>query len=798
VRPSIRSRLPGRLQQQPSWKRTTISFKIVSPLVVIGGLGSLILTVMNYRAVQRELRGSVHDRALETARAVAYAIQTASSLGDAQRFVLEVAQQPGVRRIVVTSGERPSVVAGTQGVSLYHAPDSATALLLTFASRGLAGGDSDLVVRDPERAMMTAVLAFRNRADRDSAGRPRLSGVLVQLDAAPVEAGALRTVLRVTALVFIGLCGIVALAFVLVQIFVRRPIERIGMALRDTSPGGRSTTLQSMPADDIGRLAETLDDALIALATSRAELDAVLERIEEVIWQVDDHARWRLLSRSWERLSGSRVEESIGRSMLERIHPEDRERIEHLLEESRRGGQLRGTAVVRLVTVPGEVRWVELSFSRTPGGDVAGVLRDVDDRVQAEEKLRRMLRDLAEARDRAEAGTRAKSEFLAMMSHEIRTPMNGVLGMAHLLLATTLDDEQRDYVGTIQASGQSLLTIINDILDFSKIEAGKLTVERVPCDARRIVSEVADLLAPRAGEKGLELAIHYPAAVPSRIRTDPGRLRQILLNLSGNAIKFSERGGVTIEASAPPDASGLRLTVRDTGIGITPDAMARLFQRFEQADASTTRRYGGTGLGLAISRRLAELMGGTLEVESTPGVGSAFTVVLPLGTGTLARDDEAATATPTAVADHRDPYASRHQQGLAALPGLRVLLAEDNVVNQRVAVTMLRKLGCRVDVAANGRLAVAMSAETEYDLILMDCMMPELDGFEATQQIRTRAAKGRVRIVAMTANAMPGDREQCLAAGMDDYIAKPVEFSHLEEIVRRAVEPDTPAPLESL
>jgi two-component system sensor histidine kinase/response regulator len=647
------------------------------------------------------------------------------------------------------------------------------------------------------------------------------------------------------------------------------------------------------------------------LQKSRRQLMDVTANIPGAVFQTErvglDGRRFLFVSEGIESLHGVTAQELMENPdlVLKGIYPDDVPEVARELSHALRQGI--PYKFTYRVEKNGEIRWLTASAvpQQQSSGELFwnGVVIDVTSAKEAEGKLNAYAEQLAAAVGKAEAATKAKSEFLATMSHEIRTPMNGVIGMTGLLIETHLSSEQRDYAETIRSSGEALLTIINDILEFSKIEAGKLDLEWRVFDLRSVVEESLEVVAPTAHRKALELCAPLDDSIPLGLIGDPARLRQILLNLLSNAVKFTESGEVVLmvtrEEGASEDPVRVRFEVRDTGIGISEAAQSRLFQSFSQADSSTTRRFGGTGLGLAICKRLVELMGGEIGLQSTAGVGSVFWFTIPFKTTTesisipatveylrnrrilavddngtnrsilkqqlgkigmivtcaaggrealeelrlavqvgrpfelaildlhmpvmnglmLARDirrekaigsiplmmltsdrdrDEAATARELGVkmflvkpvrqanliravgemfgaASHEHhPSAPADYDTLHA----RILVAEDNTTNQRVIVLRLEKFGCTVHVAQNGYEAVRAVEANSFDAILMDCQMPLLDGFQATAQIRQKSSR-HIPIIALTANAMDGERERCLAAGMDDYLSKPVRSEEL-------------------
>jgi PAS domain S-box-containing protein len=551
--------------------------------------------------------------------------------------------------------------------------------------------------------------------------------------------------------------------------------------------------------------AEDITERRRIRAELRAQRDFALQVMNAMgqgLTITDVDGRLEYANLAFARLVGSKPEDLIGQPFQTLVKADDWPQLREADECYHRNESLAYEA--RLGHLDGrEVHTLITGTPRFEAGDFAGVIAVVSnltERKQMEESLRQQSQALAEANTElqqairqaqelaaaAAAASRAKSEFLANMSHEIRTPMNAILGMSEALLDTSLSAEQRDYVQLNLEAAQSLLAIINDILDFSKIEAGRLALDPQPIDVRQIAASALQLMARRAAEKSLALNLESDEALPALVVGDGLRLRQVLVNLIGNAVKFTERGSVTLAIAVETQAPlRLRFSIRDTGIGLEPEVQSRLFQPFTQADGSTTRKYGGTGLGLAICKRLVELMGGHIGVFSTPGRGSEFwfTVCVELPVSPLLADTD--PGLPAAQApEMAAPWSQR-----------TLLLAEDNPANRRVAQLRLNKLGYAVHVVETGRQALEAYARNPeaYALILMDCQMPEMDGFDTTRAIRAieRATGRHIPIIAMTAHAMQGDREACLAAGMDDYIAKPMTSRTLAAVLNIRL-PTTP------
>lgn len=583
------------------------------------------------------------------------------------------------------------------------------------------------------------------------------------------------------------------------QHFLEIIVNRLDLPQRDLS-----LVLVIRDVSAAQQLEAERQQAEVKLRNREAKFRSLIQNSTDIITLLAADGTVQYESPAVETVLGHHPEDLVGRNVLGWIHPDDTADVQ--------------TAIGALIGNPGSTLRRELRFRhrddswrdleaigtnllQDPAVEAIVVnSRDITERKQTEVVLK-------QAKTAAEAATQAKSEFLATMSHEIRTPMNAVIGMANLLLQTPLSDQQREFTQTLHSSSELLLALINDILDFSKIESNKLDLEQQPFDLKTCIQDSLNLFRAEAAEKGLELVLQINPEIPNIILGDCLRLRQILLNLLSNAIKFTEVGQITVTAqpmtatdqaaTGSPDPFRIQFAVQDTGIGIAPDRMERLFLAFSQVDSSTTRKYGGTGLGLAISKRLVEMMQGRIWVESQAGQGSTFyfTILTAVPGPESRRWSKTGLRPSLPPASPSAPGSSSLSPQPSSRQSLQILLVEDNLVNQKVAGLLLNSLGYAADLAANGREALAALRRQSYDVVLMDIQMPEMDGLEASRRIcQEWSPEERPRIIAMTANALQGDREACLAAGMDDYLSKPIAIRALERILEACPRRAQPLP----
>ncbi len=759
-------------------RRTSIRQQVLLPLLLLSAVATSVALYGVYQITGGMLAEQLQIRAAMLASIAQRSAGAVSRSDDVQQVVNTLGAYPDVTDIVVVGGVPARIIASTHspwlGMRLDELPaqDARADLVAAIAQR-----------REQHR--------FNQSAHRFESivpllpGRPATSGtnggegaVMVRLDTRPMNRTMQGAALGFSCLV-VGAFLLMAFAgYGLVMRRVVQPITGITRAVAQHRDG--QPVEWPEPGDnEIGALEATLRDSI-------RDVDAALLRLRNQKSALDQHCivsitgpKGRIIysNERFSAVSGYSAEELLGqdhRIVNSGAHPKSF--MKQLWDTIRAGEVWHGELQNR--AKDGSIYWVATTIVPLIGADgrpeqFISIRTDITQQKHNEAAL-------AAARDAAEVAVRAKSEFLATMSHEIRTPMNGVLGFADLLLQTPLDPEQEEFAVTIRNSGVALLAIIDDILDISKLEADRLDLEREAFDPRQTIAEVKGLLGPRARDNQVELVVEHLDGATHDLMADANRFRQVVLNLVGNAIKFTKRGTVTIRTRLTDERGGMmRIEVVDDGIGISAEAIPRLFTKFHQADATTTRRYGGTGLGLAISKMLVERMGGQIGVESTLGQGSTFWFTLPTAntkheSGTLPRFGPAGPA----VATNHQPL------------GLRVLVAEDTLINQLLVTRVLENLGCVTALVTNGREALQKLENEPFDVVLMDCHMPEMDGFEACTEIRAReATKGPehrpIPVIALTASVLQEDREHCLAVGMNEVISKPFRPADLKAMLER-------------
>lgn len=917
--------------------RSSLRLKALMGVGIIG----LCLAIVGMSLIdiyfKQRFEAELQLRAEMLSAAVRRLADTDPALMDFRRFISNMAKERDVRMIVVAGGEPARALASSNtdwiGQSLDLIPRHNIADDLEKALREGAphfGLHQDSMEYDYSEPMMVPWIPDSKKG-----------ALMVHISAAHYYERASRGAFVSGCILLVTILLNMGAVYYLMTRWVISPVNAINTVVLNNFKNNQFELVPSRSKDEIGLLSKSLNHLFLGLEKEsglrtiaerdlqarQVQMQSIIHSAVDGIIVIDSNGHIQLFNPAAERIFGYSQKETLGRNVSILMHPEDGEKHDGYLKNYKITNKAKIIGIGREVVAKrknGEVFPIDLSVSEMKIREdlyYTGIVRDISERKKAEQEL-------VKAKEEALKASKAKSAFLANMSHEIRTPMNGVIGMTSVLWETNLDDEQREFLEIIRSSGETLLVIINDILDFSKIESGKLELEIQKFDLRRLIEESVDLYAPKAAEKGIELLVAYPENVPGWIQSDPTRLRQIICNLVSNAVKFTQQGEVVLSLKFLESTSNqeneecrLEFCIRDTGPGIPHEAQHRLFQSFTQIDASVTRKHGGTGLGLAISKKLSELLGGDMRVESQPGAGSKFIFTIltktakadnkidllqPIpdlqGKKAIIVDDNATNlrilqayfnhwqmsaevyASPKAALDALknslennvfydlaifdmlmpeidgatlarqtrtlleekcpplillssigreelmkvnalklfdkilqkpvklspllnavaeccqvtnitaqlvQPYHNKTNQEETSLIGaaypMSILLAEDNNVNQMVAKRLLKRFGYRPDLAANGIEVIESLKTRNYDVILMDVQMPEMSGFEATSIIRKTDILPQPWIIALTANVLEGDRERCLAVGMNDYISKPLRPEDLAAALQRAI-----------
>ena len=795
----------------PTSVTRSLSRKITLPLVLAGSCLIVLGVAGIYAVVSSQLESRLQLQAKTIAQSIGYAAENLDQPGELQRIISATGAARGVSLLLVAGGHNHEIIASSNPTwrkrSLALSPDqpnpSSPRVLteLTTASLCAIGVDPST----PPAAWLLFSLPLQVKNLETHSVDLHEAAVIVALD----RTATLADVSRLTALTAGGftlaLLILTALYYLNLRRFVLRPLAEVGQR-HHGAPRLRPTTTCVDPTDEIGQLDATLSRTIAEMAALNESSELAARAYGFGVWDWDVPSNQLIWDDRMFALYGTRREDFRGayEAWTQALLPSDLARADAEIKAALSGVRPFNTEFC-IQGPDGKTRTLQSAgiVLRDPSGAplrMVGINIDITERKAAEAALLETNNQLGLAVERAtqmtakaELATIAKADFLANMSHEIRTPMNGVIGMLGLLLDTPLTEEQRHFAAVAQTSGESLLTIINDILDFSKIDAGKLDIETVDLDLAQLLSAVTPIFAHRAQEQKLIFLTAIAPNVPIQLQGDPVRLRQVITNLLSNAFKFTSTGEIVLRATADritPTEVVLRFSVTDTGPGIPAEKLCLLFNKFSQTDASTTRKFGGTGLGLAICKQLSELMGGEVGVNSEVGQGSQFWFTARLGR----QPPSARPKLKPEIALPLSPPLRSSSPGAteAALPepisSARILLADDNEINQLVALSLLKKFGHACDAVGSGAEVLHALEAQPYDLVLMDVQMPEMDGLEAARRIRAgEAGTGNrgIPIIAMTANALTGDREICLGAGMNDYLSKPIDPRELRDLVAR-------------
>ncbi len=794
----------------------SLRYTVLLPMLAVGLCASFITIVLAGSLTYSSARDNVQQRAASIANAANYIVESVSRAGEIQRVISAMGAEQDVTFIAVIGGEPPRIIASTRQAWLgYRLTDILDFelredLALTHTARVEHAHDL------PDSNALSVTIPLLLSVNDQSKLALRNGVVVVHLDTRSTHRAAWTAVLisSIASVAIFSLVG--ALGYVLFRRQVLTPLSVIGRHLSERQTGEIFPASILAESNEIGVVGIALDQAL-----TRSEVEiAERKRAEELLraseerwkfaidgagdgmWDWNPQTDKAVYSQRWKEMIGYAQNEfpDTGMAWVENLHPDDKDRVLTTVQEYFSSDRSDYIVEFRMRCKDGSWKWILARgklISRDGDGNpsrIVGTHTDITERKLAQDEILQLNADLETALDRArelavvaESASQAKSDFLALMSHEIRTPLNGIIGMTDLLLEGELQLAQRSTAEIVRDSGEALVTILDDVLDFARIEAGQLPLVPGEVRVRALLNDLVALLGTTARRRGVALDVVLDDRVPEVLLGYPVRLRQVLINLIGNAVKFTQAGRIVVEATtvawSPETRPSLWFEVTDTGPGIPPEMERRLFSPFSQADASTTRESGGAGLGLAISRRLVDMMGGRIGYLPVARGGSRFWFELSF--------DHVEAASPRTIGNG-EPQASPAPRAVPAAweRAPRVLLVDDSPVSRTVAGGILQRIGCQVEVATNGREAIDRIESEAFDLVLMDCHMPVLDGYDATREVRrleAEAGRDRLPIIALTASALEADRARSLAAGMDDHLAKPIRRGELEATLHRWV-----------